>query len=88
MWHCYQIFWYTTASSIVMTMIYIFFLKLCAGPMLFVSIALILVFGLMAGYGAYTKVEAYENTGNETFSLIGSLIIWGYTTVFVLFICS
>jgi len=40
-----------------MTMIYIAFLRLCAGPMLFVSIALILVFGTMAGYGAYTKVE-------------------------------
>ena len=56
MWHCYQVFWYTTASSLVMTIIYIQFLKACAGPMLFVSISLILVFGSMAAYGAYVKV--------------------------------
>jgi len=42
----------------------------------------------MAGYGAYVKVELYEGTGGEVFSLVGACIIWGNTAIFVVIICS
>ena len=73
--------------GLLITVIYIFLLKWITKPILYVSLVFILIFGLLAGYYAYLKVEEYKDTENEKYAWAGAIFIWTVTALYLLFLC-
>jgi hypothetical protein len=73
--------------GLLVTIVYIFLLKWITKPILYISLVFILIFGLLAGYYAYLKVEEYKDTENEKYALAGAIFIWSLTALYLLFLC-
>lgn len=48
---------------------------------------LILVFGLLAGYYAWMKVDEYKGTDNENYAMAAAIFIWVITGLYLIFLC-
>ena len=64
--------------TFIITIVYIWLLRCITKPLLYTSLFLILVLGILTGYFAYTKVQEIEDktTSEYKASMAGAVIIW------------
>ena len=75
-------------GSFVITMIYLFLLRWITKPLLYVSLFLIFILGLLVGYFAWIKQNDYEDgTNNQKFAQGIAILIWVLTAIYVFFVC-
>lgn len=76
-----------SGGSLIITLIYIYLLRCITKPLLYVSLFLIFVAGILCGYWAFTKVEEYKGTEHAQYALAGAITIWVITALYLCFIC-
>jgi len=75
-------------GSFVITLIYLFLLKWITKPLLYVSLFMIFILGLLCGYFAWMKADDYEGQpDNQKFAKGVAIAIWIITAIYVFFVC-
>mmetsp|Transcript_29339 Transcript_29339/g.44209 ORF Transcript_29339/g.44209 Transcript_29339/m.44209 type:complete len:428 (+) Transcript_29339:627-1910(+) len=77
-------------ASFVITLLYLFLLRWITKPLLYTSLFLIFVLGLMVGYFAWLKQDDYqleEEAQNKQFAKGIAILIWVLTAIYTLFVC-
>uniref|UniRef100_A0A7S3FVB3 Choline transporter-like protein n=1 Tax=Strombidium rassoulzadegani TaxID=1082188 RepID=A0A7S3FVB3_9SPIT len=77
-----------SAVSFVITIIYIFLLRWITKPLLYTSLLLIFVLGLLVGYFVWTKKDEYPaESNNYKYAMALAIVVWVITALYALFVC-
>jgi uncharacterized membrane protein YdjX (TVP38/TMEM64 family) len=76
-------------GTFIVTLIYVWLLKIITKPLLYVSLLLIFVLGVASGYWAYKETVKIEDKTSSDYKVAmgGSIIIWIIVVLYTVFIC-
>ena len=79
---------YMCFASLIITILYVFLLRWIAKPLIYVSLFLVFIFGLLGGYYVWMQKDDYlEGTDNYKHVQGAAIFIWILTGLYSLFIC-
>ena len=74
--------------TIVISAFYIFLLKWCTKPLLYISMLLIFIFFVGLGGYCYVHMADYEpDSDNYKFTMAGAYVSWAICLIYALFVC-
>lgn len=88
--HCWKGMLYMCLASVVITVIYIWLLKIITKPLLYISMVLILICFILLGGWSWMKRAEYDpvtQKKNHDYATVGAGVSWAIAVIYFCFMC-
>jgi len=76
---------WTLLTAFLVGFLYLIVLRLCGGPMVWISIVLLIIGNIYGGFMLYqTSLDMLETDKYKNYYLYGSYVVWGLAAIMIL----